>query len=77
MSKKITIIIIALYWQGSAILLDTPGIGGSGEASLRLKEYIPDALFVIFVINVGNAGGIQHDRVKNCIITMKYQVLQK
>lgn len=53
--------------KGNAILIDTPGIGGSGKASLRLKEYIPDALFVIFVINVGNAGGIQHDRISQIL----------
>lgn len=49
--------------QGSTILVDTPGIGGSGEVTHRLREYLPNALCFIFVIDVASAGGLQFDRV--------------
>lgn len=42
------------------ILVDTPGIGGSGNVTNKLIEYLPNALIFIFVIN---AGGMQNDRV--------------
>lgn len=50
------------------MLVDTPGIGGSGEVTHKLMEYLPRAVSFIFVINVANAGGMQHDRV-NAIIS--------
>lgn len=49
--------------QGNTILVDTPGIGGSDEVSRKLMEYLPNAVSFIFVINAGNAGGMQNDRV--------------
>lgn len=45
------------------ILVDTPGIGGSGKVTQKLMEYLPNAVSFIFVINVGSAGGMQSDRV--------------
>lgn len=45
------------------ILVDTPGIGGSGNVKDKLIEYLPNALLFIFVINAGSAGGMQNDRV--------------
>lgn len=45
------------------ILVDTPGIGGSGNVTDKLIEYLPNALLFIFVINAGSAGGMQNDRV--------------
>lgn len=48
--------------------MDTPGIGGSGEVTQKLIDYLPSAISFIFVINVGSAGGLQTDRV-NIIIT--------
>ena len=45
------------------MIVDTPGIGGSEEATQKLMEYLPNALAFIFVINVANAGGMQKDRV--------------
>lgn len=50
--------------QANTILVDTPGIGGSGEVTHKLKEYLPNALSFIFVINASSAGGMQKDRVK-------------
>lgn len=49
--------------QGNMILVDTPGIGGSGNVKDKLIEYLPNALLFIFVINAGSAGGMQNDRV--------------
>lgn len=43
--------------------MDTPGIGGSGEVTKKLIDYLPNAVSFIFVINVGSAGGMQNDRV--------------
>ena len=48
--------------------MDTPGIGGSGEVTQKLMEYLPNAIFFIFVINVGSAGGLQNDRVSTKIL---------
>lgn len=43
--------------------MDTPGIGGSGEVTPKLMDYLPCAVSFIFVINVASAGGLQTDRV--------------
>lgn len=43
--------------------MDTPGIGGSGEVTQKLIDYLPNAVAFVFVINVGSAGGMQNDRV--------------
>lgn len=48
--------------------MDTPGIGGSGEVTKKLMDYLPSAVSFVFVINVGSAGGLQTDRV-NIIIS--------
>lgn len=47
------------------MIVDLPGIGDkeqAEEAELML-EYIKNALGIVFVLNVANAGGVQHDRV--------------
>lgn len=67
-----------LYWtiyikQANTILVDTPGIGGSGEVRHKLTEYLPNALSFIFVINAASAGGMQKDRVS--IIPIIYFIL--
>lgn len=51
------------FLQGNTILVDTPGIGGSGEVTQKLLDYLPNAVSFIFVINVGSAGGMQNDRL--------------
>ena len=50
--------------------MDTPGIGGSGEVTQKLMEYIPNAVSFIFVINVSSAGGMQRDRVTLFILLL-------
>lgn len=54
------------------ILVDTPGIGGSGNVTDKLIKYLPNALLFIFVINAGSAGGMQKDRVN----ILEYFLLQ-
>lgn len=58
--------------QGNTILVDTPGIGGSGTFKERLMEYLPNAVCFIFVIDVLKGGGLQDDRVNiltyTCIV---------
>lgn len=51
------------FLMGNVILVDTPGIGGSGKVTQKLMEYLPNALSFIFVINVASAGGMQSDRL--------------
>lgn len=51
------------FLKGNTILVDTPGIGGSGEVTKKLMDYLPNAVSFIFVINVGSAGGMQNDRL--------------
>ena len=53
-----------LFIKEGIVLVDTPGIGGSGEFNEKVIEYIPNAVAFIFVINVYNAGGMQEDRVR-------------
>lgn len=61
------------------ILVDTPGIADSSQDDVAklMMDYFPNALAVVFVVNVANAGGIQLDRVscffyfnkhKTCIV---------
>lgn len=58
--------------EDNMILVDTPGIGGSGNVTNKLVtnkliEYLPNALIFIFVINAGSAGGMQNDRLPEII----------
>lgn len=55
------------FLRGNMILVDTPGIGGSGNVTDKLKKYLPNALLFIFVINAGSAGGMQNDRLPKII----------
>lgn len=55
------------FLGGNMILVDTPGIGGSGNVTDKLKKYLPNALLFIFVINAGSAGGMQNDRLPKII----------
>ena len=55
--------------KGNVIIVDTPGIGdvNQEEVAKLMMDYIPKALAFVFVLNVANAGGIQQDRVFNCL----------
>ena len=43
--------------------MDSPGIGESRQMTQMVKDYFPTAFAFIYVINSGNAGGLQPDRV--------------
>nr|XP_022309254.1 uncharacterized protein LOC111114991 isoform X2 [Crassostrea virginica] len=55
--------------QGNVIIVDTPGIGDEEQECMAkvMMDYLKNALAVVFVVNVANAGGIQSDRL--CQIT--------
>lgn len=55
------------FLGGNMILVDTPGIGGSGNVTDKLIKYLPNALLFIFMINAGSAGGMQNDRLPEII----------
>lgn len=59
------------FLKGTTILVDTPGIGGSGKVTHRLIEYIPTALAFVFVIDASSAGGMQKDRLPKILQTIK------
>lgn len=51
--------------KGNITIVDTPGIGDidQEDAAKNMMEYLPNALIVVFVLNVAATGGIQKDRV--------------
>ncbi|XP_062611965.1 uncharacterized protein LOC134273763 [Saccostrea cucullata] len=51
------------FLKGNTIIVDTPGIGGSGKVSQKVMKYLSNAVSFIFVINVASAGGMQRDRL--------------
>lgn len=57
------------------ILVDALGIGGSGNVTDKLIEYLPNALLFIFVINAGSAGGMQNDRVYIQLSNLLYLII--
>ena len=52
-------------FQGNVSIVDTPGVGDKDQESeaKMMLNYIHHALAIVFVLNVANTGGIQHDRV--------------
>ncbi|XP_062575962.1 uncharacterized protein in xynA 3'region-like [Saccostrea cucullata] len=61
--KSVDVGLPVSFLKGNTILVDTPGIGGSETVSHKMKEYLPNAVSFIFVINVASAGGMQRDRL--------------
>nr|XP_022309972.1 uncharacterized protein LOC111115502 [Crassostrea virginica] len=59
--------------EANMILVDTPGIADSSQddAAKLMMDYFPNALAVVFVVNVANAGGIQGDRLCRIIEHVK------
>ena len=45
------------------MIVDSPGVGESDIMSEFVLNYLPRAFCFMHVINSGNAGGIQDDRV--------------
>lgn len=50
--------------------MDTPGFGDKKQENVAqlMLEYLPNALAIVFVINVQSAGGIQDDRVRKLLL---------
>ncbi|KAI8483285.1 hypothetical protein Bbelb_390260 [Branchiostoma belcheri] len=48
--------------KGGITIVDTPGVGENKRLSDMVKAYLPTAFGFIYVINSGNAGGVQGDR---------------
>nr|XP_022304157.1 uncharacterized protein LOC111111453 isoform X2 [Crassostrea virginica] len=63
--------------QGNVIIVDTPGISDEEQENVAsiMMDYLKNALAVVFVANVANAGGIQSDRL--CRITTKLRSLME
>ena len=61
-------IVLKYHSQGNVTIVDTPGIGDDDQENVarRMLDYLQNALAVVFVINVANAGGVQNDRVCQC-----------
>lgn len=55
------------FLKGDTVLVDTPGIGGSGHVTHKLIEYLPNAWAFIFVIDVSRAYGMQKDRLPDIL----------
>ena len=51
------------FVQGGIVIVDSPGIGESRQMTQMVKDYFATAFAFIYVINSGNAGGLQPDRV--------------
>ena len=51
------------FVQGGIVIVDSPGIGESRQMTQMVKDYFATACAFIYVINSGNAGGLQPDRV--------------
>lgn len=52
------------------IIVDTPGLGDKRQENVAqlMLDYLPNALAIVFVINVQSAGGIQDDRVRKLLL---------
>ena len=54
------------------VIVDSPGVGESEIMDDIVVNYLPNAFAFIYVINSGNAGGVQKDRVSVCLFMLKY-----
>jgi len=50
-------------FQDRMVIVDSPGVGESEIMDDIVVNYLPNAFAFIYVINSGNAGGVQKDRV--------------
>ncbi|WAR24585.1 hypothetical protein MAR_038254 [Mya arenaria] len=72
---------VEIYWpipllgeNTQVTIVDTPGVGESGEMTSRLFRYLPHAIAFIYVLNSANAGGIQEDRENSNIRLVSYEI---
>ncbi|XP_066280830.1 uncharacterized protein [Branchiostoma lanceolatum] len=57
--------------KGGITIVDTPGVGENEKLSNMVKSYLPTAFGFIYVINSGNAGGVQLDRLGDLLLSLK------
>ena len=50
-------------FKDKIVIVDSPGVGESEIMDDIVVNYLPNAFAFIYVINSGNAGGVQKDRV--------------
>ncbi|XP_022797525.1 uncharacterized protein LOC111335797 [Stylophora pistillata] len=63
---------IELLWshnllKENVVLVDSPSSGESAIMDDMVKSYLPEAVAIIFVINVANAGGLRREMLENVI----------
>ncbi|XP_056002441.1 transmembrane GTPase Marf-like [Ostrea edulis] len=74
--KSVDISMPVPFLKGNTIMVDTPGIGGSGKVGEKLMEYLPNAVSFIFVINVASAGGMQRDRLPEILRSISNLIME-
>ena len=52
------------------VIVDSPGVGESEIMDDIVVNYLPNAFAFIYVINSGNAGGVQKDRVSSSLVIL-------
>lgn len=55
------------------VIVDSPGVGESDIMDDIVVNYLPNAFAFIYVINSGNAGGVQRDRVSVYLLILLYR----
>lgn len=60
-------------FQDRMVIVDSPGVGESDIMDDIVVNYLPNAFAFIYVINSGNAGGVQRDRVSVYLLILLYR----
>ena len=63
MSFTFTKEMFCFAFKDRIVIVDSPGVGESEIMDDIVVNYLPNAFAFIYVINSGNAGGVQKDRV--------------
>ncbi|XP_023933260.1 uncharacterized protein LOC106180056 [Lingula anatina] len=63
---------IEIFWpipllQGNVFIVDSPGVGENEFMNKVVMDYLPKAFAFIYVINSGNAGGVQEGRLEKLL----------
>lgn len=76
-SKVLSRSTLTIFLQGNVIIVDTPGISDEEQENVAsiMMDYLKNALAVVFVANVANAGGIQSDRVFYYFVNFSKRIL--
>lgn len=57
-------------FKDKIVIVDSPGVGESEIMDDIVVRYLPNAFAFIYVINSGNAGGVQKDRVSVYLVIL-------